>query len=242
MEELNQNQESVKKVEETKPAVSEVKPTQPTLAQPTDHTNIIHNAIIKSAEQTNDIKNIIDLAATGVALEDKNTTVKLVTEKTAELKADAEAKRIESETSRIRAEVEKVREEANKEIAAIQAERDALQADVEKLRQLDDKANAFFETNKSILKCAGVRQKLSLGVMRASMIPATTIFVFFQVLLLPLTLVGFVIESLTDILGSLCGGFAKNGIKIIVAMISLVLIGALVFGVYWIAIKLGFNL
>ena len=174
-------------------------------------------------------------------MEDKNTTVKLVTEKTAELKADAEAKRIESETSRIRAEVEKVREEANKEIAAIQAERDALQADVEKLRQLDDKAEAFFKTNKSILKCAGVRQKLSMNVMKVSMIPATAIFVFFQILLLPLTLVGFVIESLTEILGSLCSGFAKNGIKIIVAIISLALIGALVFGVYWLALKLGFN-
>lgn len=248
--EINQNSQQVVNNVQPKVEVKEApKTTQvqvsnstTTLATPVNHQNIIQSAIMNNAKSETNIKNIIDLAATGVALESESTTQKLVTEKTSELKADAEAKRIESETARVRAEVAKVREEAEKEIAQINKERDALQADVEKLQQLTNKSNAFFEANKSILRCIGVRDALSLTVMKTLLPIATAVFIAFQVLLLPLTLIGFMIESLTSIVGAICEGFNKNGLKILVAIISIILILALVVGVYWLVINYGSKL
>lgn len=211
-----------------------IKPTeQKSVAPVITDDNMVKNAIIEKAKTQNDVKAVIDLAATSKALENEDTVKKLVKEKTDELNADAEAKRIKSETDKVREEVEKVKQEAEKEIAQIKKEKDALEADVERLKKLDDKAQAFFDANKSILRCVGVREKLSLKVMIMLMVPATILFCIFQVLLLPLSLIGFIIESVTGIVGSICGSISKNGWKIAIAIVSVALIAALVVGIYW---------
>lgn len=219
------------------------------ISQPNNQTapivsdeNMVKNAIIENAKSQKDIKAIIDLVATNKALECDGTVDKLIREKTDELEADAEAKRIESETARVRAEVDKIKQEGEKEIAEIQKEKDALEAEVDKLRELDDKAQAFFDMNKSILRCVGIRQKLSLKVMVGFMVPATFLFMIFQIFLLPLALLGFIVEAVTEIIGSLCGSFSKNGIKIVTAIVSLALITALLFGVYWLVANYAFGL
>ena len=202
---------------------------------PSDDT-LVRSAIVENAKRSGDVKSVIDLAATSKALENAETVDKIVKEKTDELKADAETKRVQSETARVREEAEKVRQETQREIAEIEGQRDALAADVEKLKKLDDKAEAFFKANKSILRCIGVREKLSLNVMKGLMVPATVLFIIFQILLLPLSLVGFMVEAITGIVGSISGGIVKNGWKVFVAVLSIVLIAALVFGVYWLVI------
>lgn len=203
---------------------------------PSDES-LIRAAIIESAKASGDIKSVIDLAATSKALENEQTVDKLVKEKTDELKADAEAKKTQSEINKIREEAEKVRQETQREIAKLEGEKDALTADVERLKTLDNKAEAFFNANKSILRCIGVREKLSLKVMMGLMAPATALFIFFQILLLPLSLIGFIVEAITGIVGAISGGIAKNGWKIFVAILSTALIAALVVGIYWLVIK-----
>lgn len=249
----NVNEEAeVKKQEETAQPVQEEQPKDSTvtsitvtskeveeknLPKPANSDEMVKSAIYDAARSQNNVKAVIDLAATGKALENASTVEKLVKEKTAELTTDAEARRIASETEKIRQEVEKVKQEAEKELAELRKQRDALEAECEKLKKLNDKAAEFFNANKSILRCIGVREKHSLGVMQFLMVPATFVFILFQFLLLPLTLTGFIIEQVTAIVGSVCGSISKNGVKIITAVICVALLAALVFGVYWIVIN-----
>ena len=57
----------------------------------------VNDIIIKNAQNSNNVKSVIDLAATSKALENEKTVDKIVDEKTQELIRDAESKKIESE-------------------------------------------------------------------------------------------------------------------------------------------------
>ena len=199
---------------------------------------MVNSMIYKSANSAADVKDVINLAATKKALEDENTVKKIVSEKTEELQHDAEAKKVEAETSKIRRETEKVKQEMERELAALEKQKKELEAEVSKLRELDNKAQAYFDANKSILKCIGVREKLSLKAMQWLMIPASIVFTIFQILLLPFSLVGFGIESIMNIVDAVCGKIAKGGLKIALSVISLAVVLGLVGGIYYLVIYL----
>lgn len=204
--------------------------------------NIVTNIIVKTAQASNQVKDVIDLAATSKALEKKETVDKIVEEKTKELISDAEKKKIESETEKIRQEAEKVRKEEEKKIAELTKIKNTLSGEIDNLKAEDDKALAYFNANKSILRCVGVREKLSLKAMHFWMYPASFVYILFQIILFPFTLVGFAVEQLIGIVEAVCGKIAKGGWKIVVAIITAVIIVGLIAGIYYLvthyAIKL----
>lgn len=201
--------------------------------------NTVNDLIIKSAKEQDNVKGVIDLAATSKALQNDKTVEKIVDEKTKELITDAEKKKIEAETNKIRQEAEKVKQEKEKEIAELEKTKNRLEGEVANLKAEDDKASAFFEANKSILKCVGVREKLSLKAMQGLMFPASIVFTIFQIILLPFSLLGFAIESLMNIVGAVCGKIAKNGWKVAISIIVTIVIVAMVAGIYYLVVHYG---
>lgn len=200
---------------------------------PVADDDIVTNIIVKTAQASNQVKDVIDLAATSKALEKKETVDKIVEEKTKELISDAEKKKIESETEKIRQEADKVRREEEKKIAELNKIKTTLEGEIDNLKAEDDKALAYFNANKSILRCVGVREKLSLKAMHFWMYPASFVYILFQIILFPFTLVGFAVEQLIGIVEAVCGKIAKGGWKIVVAIITAVIIVGLIAGIYY---------
>lgn len=200
---------------------------------PAADDNIVTDIIVKTAQASNQVKDVIDLAATSKALEKKETVDKIVDEKTKELISDAEKKKIESETEKIRQEAEKVRKEEEKQIAELNKIKNTLLGEIDNLKAEDDKATAYFNANKSILRCVGIREKLSLKAMHFWMYPASFIYALFQVILFPFTLVGFAVEQLLGIVEAVCGKVAKGGWKIVVAILTGIVIVGLIVGIYY---------
>lgn len=200
----------------------------------------INDLIDNKVKNTTDVKTAIDLLSTRTALKQDGTIGKLVEEKQQELKNDAEAKRIKAETDRIKEEVDKVKQEAEKEIAeynrqidAYKKEAEKLAAEVGKLQGQDDKAKQFFESNKSVLKCIGVREKLSLKAMQWLMIPAGIVYTIFQIILLPFSLLGFAMEAIMNIVDAVCGKISKAGLKIVLSIVVVLVVIGLAFGAYY---------
>lgn len=200
--------------------------------------SLVEDAILKKAQNSTGVKDVIDLAATYSALQKQETVDKLVDEKTKELTSDAEAKKIKAETDRVREEVEKVKQEKEKQIAELDKSINAKLKELEELTAEANKAEQFFKNNKVILKCVGVTSPLSLKAMQGLMIPAGILFAIFQILLLPFHLVGFVVESLITIVDSICGKIAVGGWKIAVTIITAAVIVGLVFGIYYLVVWL----
>ena len=195
--------------------------------------SIVDNVIEAQTKSPMSIKQAIDYETTKTALKQEGTVEKLVTEKTEELKNDAEAKRISAEAQRIEEETKRAIKEHEKIIAEYNKEIEAKKKEVEELKAESDKAKAYFDANKEILKYIGVRNAKSLNVMKTLMFPASLIFAIVQILLLPLTFAGVTIESIVNIVGGICGSIKNNAIKIICSVGIILLIGVAVFGCYW---------
>lgn len=212
----------------------EIKTNLPSIANDDNVKKLLDDKV----KQTNDVKNAIDILATKTALEQEGTVNKIVAEKTEELRNDAEAKRVKAETEKINEEVEKVKAQKQKEIEEYDKLITAKQKEVEQLKADSDKAQAFFDNNKEILKYIGVRTKKSLKVMNVLIVPATIIFMIVQILLFPLTFVGVTIESIVNILGGICGAVKNNALKIVISIVVILLIVAVVFLAYFYGGKL----
>lgn len=187
----------------------------------------------RKVQETTDVKNVIDVLATKTALEQEETITKVVQEKQEELRNDAEAKRIQSETERISKEVERVKQEKERELARLDKEISAKQKEVEQLKVESDKSQAFFDSNKDILKYIGIREKKSIKTMQALMIPATVVFVVVQLLLFPLTFIGLLLETVVNILGGICGTIKNNALKIAISALIILLLLAGTFFTYY---------
>lgn len=187
-------------------------------------SNNINSLLDKKVEQTNDVKSAIDILATKTALEQEETLNKVVSEKQEELRNDAEAKRIQAETDRITKEVERVRQEKEKELAELDKTISAKQKEVEQLKADSDKAQAFFDSNKDIMKYIGIREKKSIKTMQALMIPAIVVFIIVQILLFPLTLIGLLLETVVNILGGICGAIQNNALRIVISILVIALL------------------
>lgn len=197
----------------------------------------VNTLLDNKVKQTDNVKTAIDILATKTALEQEGTVQKIVEEKTAELKNDAEAKRVKAETERVNEEIERVKAEKTKEIEEYDKIITIKQKEVDKLKAESDKAQAFFESNKEILSYIGIRNKKSLKVMQWLMIPATVLFVLIQFLIFPITVVGKTLEALIEIVGGICNSIKNNALKIIVSILVLILIAGVVFLVYFYGIK-----
>lgn len=195
--------------------------------------DIVSDKIKQNAAETTDVKQVIDLASTQQAIANESTVKKLIDEKTEELVNDAVRKKIEAETDKIRKEVEKVRAEADKEIAELEKSIANKKAEYEELVAQDRKAAAYYDAHKSILRCIGIREKLSLSAMKKWLVPANIVYFLFQVILLPLTLIGFGLEQIIGLVGTLASKISSNGWKIAVSIIAIVIIVALLFAVYF---------
>jgi cell fate (sporulation/competence/biofilm development) regulator YlbF (YheA/YmcA/DUF963 family) len=199
--------------------------------------NAVNSIIEQKSKESNDVKTAIDLSATKAALEKQGTVDRLVDEKTKELTADAEAKKIAAETARIREEVAKVKQQGEKEIAELTASKNKIEQEIEELKKQTDKANAYFDANSEILRVVGIKKPLTLKAMQTWMIPASIIYALFQILLLPFTLLGFCIEAFIDIVGKITGKFNESGWKIALTIGSIIVIGTLLFGAYWLIVN-----
>lgn len=186
----------------------------------------LNELLERKASETSEVKSAIDILATRAALEQDDTIEKVVNEKQEELRNDAEAKRIQAETAKISQEVEKVKQEKEKQLAELDKEISKKKAEVEQLKADGDKAQAFFDSNKDILKYIGIRERKTMKTMQVLMIPATIVFVLVQALLFPLTFIGLLLETVVNILGSICGAIKNNALKLILsALVILVLFG-----------------
>ena len=194
-----------------------------------DEKTSVNNLIEKKVQDTNDIKTAIDFYATSTALKQEGTVEKIVIEKQEELRNDAEAKRIQAETTRISQEVSRIAQEKEKQIGELDKEITTKQKEVERINVESDKAKAFFDCNKDILKYIGVREKKSLKAMQCLMVPSVIIFIIVQILLFPLNFCGLIFETIINIIGSVCGVIKNNALKIILAIvITIIIVGAFV--------------
>lgn len=203
--------------------------------------NIVETAILNKARRQESVKEVLDLATTLEAIKQDETIEKLTAEKTEELISDAVAKKLKAETDKIKEEVAKIQQEAEKEVSELTKSKRRLQAEVEELKSKTDKAEAFFNSNKPILRCVGIREAVSLRAMQWLMVPAGFIYAIFQVLLLPLTLLGFLIEIITEIVGAVCGRITKNGLKIVLSIVVVGLILGMIVGIYYLGTTYIFN-
>ena len=203
--------------------------TDKALAVVSDVKSILDDKV----KRTDDVKTAIDLLATKTALEQSNTVEKLVTEKTEELRNDAEAKRVEAETKRVEEETKKIIAERQKEVEEYDKLITAKKKEVEQLKAESDKAQAFFDANSEILKYIGVRNKKSLGIMKALMFIAVPVFCLVQILLFPLTFSGVILEAFVGIIGGSCGAIKNNALKIVISVLVVLLIVGIVFLVYF---------
>lgn len=186
----------------------------------------VSKIITDKVNGTDNVKTAIDLLTTKTALQQEGVVEKLVDEKEQELVKDAETKKINAET-------EKIKKEKEKEIAEFDKVIYAKQKEIEQLKVEADKAQAFFDSNKDILKYIGVREKKSLKTMQVLMFPATLVFIFVQILIFPITLCGLVLEAIIGILGGICGAIKNQALKIVITILVLLVIAGVSFCVYY---------
>lgn len=184
-----------------------------------NRSNNVQDVISNEVDNTNNVKEAIDLLATSTALKQQGVVGKLVDEKEKELVNDAEAKKYKSEAEKIRQEKVKELEEFDKAINYKKKEAEELQAEI-------DKAEAFFESNKEILSYCGIKSKKSLKVMQLFMIPSVIIFMVVQIIALPFTISGKILELIISIVGGICREITNNALKIVISiLIILILVG-----------------
>lgn len=189
--------------------------------------------IDKKVNETNDVKQAIDLFTTKTSLEQDGTVEKLVTEKTEELKNDAEAKRIEAEAKKLEQEVIKVKQETEKQLAELEKQKQQLQGEIDQMKKEADKCEAYYDANKDILKCGGIFSKKSLGVMKFWLYPSSIIFGILQILMFPITIVGAILEKVIDIVGSVGGSVKNNALKIVISVLVIILLIGVTALAYW---------
>lgn len=198
----------------------------------------VFSLIDTQSKSTTDVKTAIDLLATREALSSEENVDKIVKEKNEELRNDAEAKRIQAERGKIAEEVSKIKTQAEKELAEIEKQIQAKRKEVEELKAESDKEDAYFTRNKEILKYVNIRSKKTLKVMKTLMFPATIIFFIVQVLLFPVTFTGLVLENIVNIIGGICGAIKNNVWRILMAILVILIIGAVCFCVYYFGLRL----
>lgn len=186
----------------------------------------VSKIITDKVNGTDNVKTAIDLLTTKTALQQEGVVEKLVDEKEQELVKDAETKKINAET-------EKIKKEKEREIAEFDKIIYAKQKEIEQLKVEADKAQAFFDSNKDILKYIGVREKKSLKTMQVLMFPATLVFIFVQILIFPITLCGLVLEAIIGILGGICGAIKNQALKIVITILVLLVIAGVSFCAYY---------
>lgn len=182
------------------------------------------SVVVEQVKKTDNVKDALDLFATATAMENQENVDKVVGEKAEELRNDAEAKRIVAEKNRIEEETKKAVAEKEKVIAEYDKVIAEKQKEVEQLKADSDKADAYFKSNKDILKYIGIREKKSLGTMQTLMFPATIVFIIVQFLLFPLNLCGLILETIVNIIGGICGAITNNALKIILSILIVVLV------------------
>lgn len=192
----------------------------------------------KKSSELKEVKDGIDLYVTATALEQGETVGKLVDEKTVELQNDATAKRVQAEKHRIEEETQKAVAEKENIIAEFDKVIAEKKNEVEQLKVESDKADAYFTSNKDILKYIGIREKKSMGTMQALMFPATIVFIIVQILLFPLTLCGLILETIVGIVGGICGAITNSALKIILSILIVVLVVGVGFCAYFFGGKL----
>lgn len=204
----------------------------PNLTKQKEEVKDIDNLLATQLHQTNDVDTAVDICTSRQALKNIDNTVQLVKEKEEEFLNKAQAKRIKAEVEKIHEETEKLKVEKERMLAEYDQRIAEKEKEIEALNKDADKAQAFFDANKEILKCINIRSKKSLGALYGFMIPASIVFVLVQIVLLPLSILGLLIEGVLGIVGAICGEIKNNAIKIVLAVIVITLITALLIIVY----------
>lgn len=199
--------------------------------------NKVNEVIATEIQKSENVKDIIDLFATQTALNQQETLEKVVIEKEEELRNDAEAKRVVAETNRISKETERVNQQKEKELAELDKAISAKQKEVEQLKAESDKAQAFFDSNKDILSYIGLSSKKTLKIMYFLMIPAIVIFSIVQIIALPLTIGGKLLEIVINIVAGVCKAISNNAIKILVSIFVVLVLLSVAFCAYFFGIR-----
>lgn len=189
------------------------------LVKENDAHNAVGEILKEGVSRADGVKTAIDLMFTHDALQDNDTFDVALKEKKEELRNDAEAKRIEAETNKIEKEVARIKQEKEKELAEFDKLIDAKRKEAEHLKAESDRAQAFFEFNKDILSYVGVQSKKTLKVMYMLLIPAIIIFAIVQIIALPFTISGKLLELIINIVSNVCKAITNNSLKIIIAVL-----------------------
>ncbi len=200
----------------------------------------VDKLIENKVNQTTDVNTALDLMFTHEALKDKDTLDSALQEKKEEIRNDAEARRIQAEAERIAREAEKIKQEKEKQLAELDKVISAKQKEIEQLKADSDKAQAFFESNEDILSYIGVRTKKTLKVMYMLMIPAIVIFMIVQIIALPVTIVGKLVEIVINIISGICKVISNNALKMFIAILVVILILGCGLAIYYFGGKLIF--
>lgn len=206
-------------------------PNVPTVPQKEEKPATVEGMLNRKLAATDNAKEAIDILTTAEALKRDETAAKLVSHKQTELEADAQ-------TKVARAETEKVQAETSKQVAELDKQIITKQKEVERIKADSSKADQFFEGNKELLRYVGCRTKKTIGTMRFLIVPALVIFLIVQILLLPITFCGLVIENIVRVVGDVCGAIKQNGWKIVASILIVLLIAAVVIAVYFYGGKL----
>lgn len=198
----------------------------------------VQNLLDKKMSSTENAKEAIDILATAEALKRDDIANKLVSHKQTELETDAEAKVVRAEADKIAVETKKVQAEKDKQVAQLDKDILTRQKEVERLKADSNKADQFFESNKDLLRYVGCRSKKTIGVMRFLIVPSIIIFIAVQILLLPITFCGLIIENIVRVVGDVCGAIKQNGWKIVASIFIVLLISAVLVAVYFYGGKL----
>ena len=182
------------------------------IVEPKTETAIVQDALSNAATQATTLKEVIDIGVTSKALQKDGVVETLTGKKEKELNEDADARVAKAETERI--EKEKERTEAEKH----------------KIIEETEKAKAYFNAHKEVLKYGFCKEAMTIPYMRVMAVIGTVLMYIIKAIGLPIFIVGKIVEMIIDIVGDIGGKITSNAVKIIVSVFVALLLIAVVIG------------
>ena len=180
--------------------------------------NIVNN--INIAEKNN-FENVIDNISSIAVLSNKEEAEKIAFKKAEEIGHKTDAKVISAVADKT------------------EAERKLIQAEAGKLEENANKARAFFNANKSVLRIIGIREELGFKTMNILYCLALPLYLLAAVLIsFPISIAKFFVELVIDILGDVSKKISSNFLKVAAGILSLGISGGIIFGLYLLIVNL----
>jgi len=178
--------------------------------------NLLNNIVTNmNITEKNNFENVIDNLSSLAVLSNKEEAEKIAHKKAEEIGHKTDAKVISAEAEKA------------------EAERKLIQAEAEKLEGSTNKARAFYNANKSVLRIIGIREELGFKTMNILYIIALPLYLLAAVLIsFPISIAKFFVELVIDIIGDISKKISSNFLKVAAGIISIGISGGIIFGLY----------